>query len=172
MSEHGKTDWVAIEADFVGGTDDYATLCKKYGVNLATMRQRAHRHGWPGKRHAISQNVIAEAVTAKVKGRVEQLRDWNSTDIMLAGAIRAKIARRIAAYDAASLLPSVEVLRTLASAAESVQRMARLAMGATTENTGLSNADGTPINPPTLGDFYKTVTFVGNETPNDGSQPH
>ena len=168
----GKPDWVAIEAEFIGGTMDYRELAEKYGIKHAAVNTRANRGDWMAKRQTVTQTVIAELVTAKVKSRIEQMRDWNDADVRLAGALRGKIARRIQAYDAANLLPSVDTLRTLAAAAESVQRMARLAMGATTENTGLSNSDGTPINPPTLGDFYKTVTFIGSEAPHDGSRPN
>lgn len=135
------TDWSALELEYVRGSMSYKELGDKHGIKEATVRQRSNRHDWSQKRHELSQKLEAAAQAEHIDKRVDELVKFNEDDLKVARAIRAKIARKISASDELS----ANDLRALAGAHEAAQRVGRLAMGATTENTGMSAPNGGPV---------------------------
>jgi len=133
------TDWKALRVEYVNGAMTYKELAQKHGLKDGTVRQRAHREDWEQERNALSQAVTQAAQTRLSESRSSQLARFNEDDLRVARAIRAK---------AASMLATAQHpadLRALASAMDTAQKIGRLALGATTGNTGHSDPDGGPI---------------------------
>lgn len=140
------TDWHAIEFEYVHNhTLDYRDLAEKYGLKEATVRQRANRHGWKEKRNAVTQAVTEKASAAVQKSIASELVKYNEDDLKVAKALRSQVAKLITMANNEDKPLDPTSLRSLAGALEASQRVARLAMGATTDNTGLSAPSGGPI---------------------------
>lgn len=151
-----KVDWIALRVEYVNGTMALTDLAAKHSVPVSSVEKHCSREGWRDERARLSAKVRESATKSVAKTRTAQLKEWNENDLRIAKALRSKVASRISNLNEDSSAFTGQ-LRALASAAESAQRLARLALGATTQNTGLSDIEGNPINPPRLGDFYESL---------------
>ncbi len=140
-----EIDWTAIEQEFILTPVSFKELSIRHGIKEGTMRARAHRFGWVAKRTDLTQRVTAKAAEAIADTRAEDLAKWNEQDIRLAQALRAQIAANLKAAQDAKRRVLPNDLRALASTAETAQKIARLALNATTVNTGVSNPEGGPV---------------------------
>ena len=132
------TDWTAIKTEYINGAE-YPALAKRHKIKEATLRQRASRNKWSQERQKASQAVTTKATAVLVESRAEQLANFNADDVRVAKAIRAKAAKLLQAAT------TPHELRALAGAFDSAQKIGRLALGATTENNGLSSPGGGPV---------------------------
>jgi hypothetical protein len=146
-------NWTELRLEYIKGSMSIRELCEARGLKVSQIEKRCAVEGWLAEREALAEKIRRTATESFTKSRGRELADWNANDLKVAKALRGKIAQRLSRLDEASRFFNSD-LRSLAQAAESAQRMARLALGATTENTGLSTPDGDPLPPPTLGDFY------------------
>jgi hypothetical protein len=87
------------------------------------------------------------------ESRAQKLRSWNENDFKLASVIRAQAAKRLNKLVTEDGDERLAEIRALASIAESTQRIARLALGATTHNQGTID-DPDEHGVPRLEDFY------------------
>lgn len=156
------TDWNALELEFVNGAMTYGELAQKHGLKEGTVRQRANRNEWVEKRNALSQSVTSKAQENLSEKRVDELTQFNQDDLKVAVALREQISKAIL-IKGEELSP--QELRALAGAHEAAQRVGRLALGATTENTGLSSPKGGPIQTSdmTSAEFEKIAKQVAGE---------
>lgn len=141
------TDWAAIEFEFVHSSATYKQVADKHGVTESALRKRGSRHNWMEKRHKVSQLVTDMAAIQRANELSTELTKMNADDLRLAKGIKARVAKllnRQVDSDGHDELGPLQ-LRQLASAHESAQRVSRLAIGATTGNTGLSTPDGSPL---------------------------
>lgn len=132
-------DWSPIEQEFVHGSMSLADLAATHGISDSTMRSRAHRCEWQRKRDELQQIATAKADAEMVDRRADELAKFNENDLKMAKAIRAKAAQLL------NSVGSPQDLRSLASALDTAQRVGRLALGATTENSGISSPSGGPV---------------------------
>lgn len=133
------TDWPALRREYVNGSLQLKELAEKHGLKAGTVRVRAHREDWESERNAVLHAVTQVAQARLTEDRATALAKFNEDDVKVARAIRAK---------AASMLSTVKGpadLRALAAAMGEAQKIGRLALGATTDNTGLSDPNGGPI---------------------------
>ena len=134
-----RTDWTALRLEYVNSTVTLRALAEKHGIKAAGVMRRAAKEGWDDARKQESAEVSKASQAALTLNRAEELAKFNEDDLRVAKGIRAKAARMMGeAADPNSL-------RSLASAFEAAQRIGRLALGATTDNAGLSGPDGGPI---------------------------
>jgi hypothetical protein len=141
-----KPDWTQIRIAYVHGTGTLEQLAVESRVTLSAIKQRSSRENWSKLRQDAAAAVSKAASTFLEAERTKELSSFNTQDLRIAKALRARVAKAIndATSDANNVLPAKD-LRSLASAAEAAQRIGRLALGATTENSGLSAPDGGPI---------------------------
>ena len=125
------TDWITIKTEYVNGAE-YSALADKYKIKEATVRQQSSRHKWLEERHKMSLAVTAKAISVLVESRAEQLANFNADDIRVAKAIRAKAATMMRNAS------SPQDLRARSGAFDTAQKIGRLALGATTENNGVT----------------------------------
>lgn len=117
----------------------YKELADRHGLKEATVRKRANREGWQAERHALSRSVTEKATATLTTDRVSELEKFNADDLRIARAIREKAERMMASAETPA------DLRALAGAVDVAQKVGRLALGATTGNTGLSSPSGGAI---------------------------
>lgn len=144
-AQKGKTDWSAIRLAYIHGHKTLAQVAQDFGVTASAAEKRSEREGWSELRRIASENVSRAATERIETERTRELSAWNEADLRVARAMRGQIVAAInnAATTAQPLKPAE--IRSLASAAEAVQKIGRLALGATTDNTGLSDPNGGPI---------------------------
>jgi len=158
----GPVDWAALKAEYVVGSMSLSDLARKYGIKPATVGKRAERGGWTAERRELSESVAAEAASRVVQTRASAITALNERDLAMAMALRAKAAKRLGRVtnDPATPDANLKALTAIASIAEAAQRMARLALGLPTTNTGLGRMGGhfeaDPDAPPamTFADLY------------------
>ena len=97
------------------------------------------------KRQQLSEKVSQEALQKNAEKRINDLTTFNQEDIKISKALRAQVGRHLIKLQQENAYVPVNDLRTLASAAEAAQRIGRLALGAATESSEITGADGGPI---------------------------
>lgn len=138
--------WDEARTAYITSRKSVAELARELGVSSDALSKRVQRGGWQADRLAFSSKITREATERIGEARVSQLAKFNEQDLLLAQALRARVAQKIRSSDAEGAVPlSVSELRSLALAAESAQRIGRLALGATTQNEGQAAPDDPPI---------------------------
>ena len=129
------TDWAALKVEYVNSALTYGELAERHGLKAGTVRQRANREGWNDSRNAVSQFVTKVATEQITENRVDELIKFNAEDLATAKAIRNKA---IAMMDG---IESPSDLRALAGAVDVAQKVGRLALGASTENSAQTHRE-------------------------------
>lgn len=122
-------DWAALRVEYVNSAMTYGELAEKHGLKPGTVRQRANRENWNDSRNALSQLVTTTATEQITDNRVDELTKFNQQDLETAKAIRNKAIEMMGQIDTPS------DLRALAGAVDVAQKVGRLALGASTENS-------------------------------------
>jgi len=133
------TDWAALKVEYVNSALTYGELAERHGLKAGTVRQRANREGWNDSRNAVSQFVTTSATEQITENRVDELIKFNAEDLATAKAIRNKA---IAMMDG---IGSPSDLRALAGAVDVAQKVGRLALGASTENSAQTHRELPPV---------------------------
>ncbi|MEN9885464.1 MAG: hypothetical protein RL758_42 [Pseudomonadota bacterium] len=145
QAEKPRPDWNPIRLAYLHSNKTLAQVAKEFGVTPEAVEKRCEREGWAKLRRDASE-AVGRAANEKIEAkRAEELAQQNDADLRVAKALRGQVVAAInsAAQNAKPLRP-VEI-RQLAGAAAEIQKVVRLALGATTENTGVSNPDGGPV---------------------------
>jgi hypothetical protein len=137
------TDWAALKVEYVNSALTYGELAERHGLKAGTVRQRANREGWNDSRNAVSQFVTKVATEQITENRVDELIKFNAEDLATAKAIRNK------AIEMMDGIESPSDLRALAGAVDVAQKVGRLALGASTENSAVTTKEL----PSTVDDF-------------------
>jgi hypothetical protein len=122
--------WVAVKNAYVNGGDTFEEIAHRFGIHPDSVRKHAARDGWTRQRAARMDLLVEETARQSVIDAAQQLATYNAEDLRLAKQLRQLLMcqlrtdRDLSACD----------LRQLAGAAESCQRVARLALGASTSN--------------------------------------
>lgn len=127
-----SADWTAIRTEYVHGSMTMRELAEKHGIKAAGLMRRAAKEGWDAERKQKSAEVSKAASATLTMSRAEELARFNADDLKMARAIRAKAAQMMAT----ATTPAA--LRALAGAVDTAQRVGRLALGASTDNTAVS----------------------------------
>lgn len=166
------TDWTPIRLAYIHSGKSLAQVAADFRVTADAAEQRSAREGWAELRRQASEAVSTAAAARMEAERVSELVAWNAADLAAAKALRARVLHCLDAQPEEGDEPiGPNQVRALVAAAEGVQRIGRLALGATTENTGLSNPEGGPIegaNVP-VGDYEEALRRVMSEVIAPGS---
>lgn len=151
--------WAQIKHDYIILSSTPSVLSQKYGASEKSISQRVDREGWYQMRLEAKTKLEDDLLRESAKTRLKELVKFNEDDLKLAKAIRAKVARRLhdAENDPESKAISSSELRTLAATCDTAQKMGRLALGATTQNAGLTEPDDRPFNG---GDIASSIVDV------------
>lgn len=167
-------DWAAIRQEYVSSDVALKALADKYKINQSSIRRRAALDKWQDARTKFQAAIAKKTDAAQIETRVQKLRAWNDQDLKIAAALRAQTARslnRIAREQQGNdtIETSLLDIGRMAQIVESAQRIARLALGATTDNQGnINDPDENGTTKPRLSDFYDSIQFEG---PNASTAP-
>lgn len=139
------TDWNIVRLAYVHSSKTLAQVARDFGLTDSAVEKRSEREEWARLRRETSETVSRAASERIEAERAKELAAWNDADLRVARALRGQVVAAInSAVNNAKPLRPADV-RGLASAAEAAQRIGRLALGATTENTGISDPSGGPV---------------------------
>lgn len=130
----GGIDWQAIKTDYISGME-YSDLSVKHKAKEATIRQRAKRGDWSQYRHRALQAVTEKAISAIVEVKADLLAKLNETDLSAAQALRDK------ANELMQSVTSPNELKALSGTFDVAQKISRLALGASTENSNVTTKE-------------------------------
>lgn len=136
-----QTDWPALKLEYVNSTMSLRELAERHGIKAAGVMGRAVKEGWDAARKQKQAEVSAAAQEQLTASRIDELAAFNEADLKMARAIRAKAAQMM--QQGQSLSPAE--LRSVASAADTAQKIGRLALGAETARTVNDNRSLPPI---------------------------
>lgn len=142
-----ESDWDLIRTEYVSSSISIRELAEKYNCSADALEKRAHTQSWTEQRRKISAEVLAKADAEITERRAKELISFNEQDLQIAKAIRSQIAKHISEAMSSQTLLSTRDIRTLASAAESAQKIGRLALGVSTSNNEHTGANGQPLVP-------------------------
>lgn len=131
--------WAAAKAHYITTNATYEDVSSMYGIGLEAVGKRGTREGWRQLRQNHVDAMAARAAENQAERTANELVRFNDGDLIVAKAIRKKAA------DMLRLADTPGKLRALALAMESAQKIGRLALGATTNNTGHSDPAGGPV---------------------------
>ena len=134
-----RPDWKAIELEYVMGTMTMRELAASSGVNDSTLRSRATRGEWDTKRGQKRTETTKAAESIATEVRIDQQAEQNAADLTIAKRLMAGVLEMFAFAE------KPQDLKALSGAAKDAQAIARLALGMTTDNTGLSGIGGGPL---------------------------
>jgi tRNA/tmRNA/rRNA uracil-C5-methylase (TrmA/RlmC/RlmD family) len=146
------TDWTALRTEFVHSSDNLLELAERHGLNKSTVRNRAQRERWQAERDSLRLIATQRADNAIIEVRADELSQFNLRDLEVAKMLKNKAEAMSKSVDKPS------DLRALALAFESAQKIGRLALGATTENNGVSGSiNTTSVTPKELAEAVERV---------------
>lgn len=130
-----RIDWVAAKIEYVNNPAlRYEDIAQKYGTTEGTVRVRSHRESWTEARDARA-NLLQRNVTRKsMNAAAIELAKWNEQDLVVAKMGRILAGKQLKAANESTTPIAPKDLRMLMGALESAQRIARLALGASTTN--------------------------------------
>lgn len=129
------TDWTPIRTEYVHSAITMRELADKHGIKAAGLMRRAAKEGWDAERKQKAAEVSKTVSDTLVTDRAHELVRFNADDLMMARAIRSKAAKLMASVNTPS------DLRALASAVDTAQKVGRLALGASTENSTVTTKE-------------------------------
>lgn len=158
-----NVDWAAIKTEYITSSITFAELSKKTGIPSATLQKRGslEEPSWTVQRNNISESITKSATESLTHQRLQFLIDSNRADVEVAERLRTKIREHL------DVAASAAELKSLSGALKDAQSVARLALGLTTENSGLSAPDGGPVAVDIVGmppaDAYKAMMRAGGK---------
>jgi len=82
-----RTDWAAIQAEYIGGNIGQARLARKYGMAYGSLRRRAEAEGW----YALKKQAVRESGIKAAQKTAEAAAD----NAVIAARIKAKLLARL-----------------------------------------------------------------------------
>ncbi len=136
-------DWTAARTEYVNDpTLMLWQIAERYGARarLLFTLACATAEQWTHARAQKGQTLVSQTTQRAIDVAAVELSKWNEQDLLLAKALRTQVGKKLQAaskrqaVDATATMESRDI-RALALAAEAAQRIARLALGASTEKT-------------------------------------
>jgi hypothetical protein len=138
-------DWDLLRAEYISSSISIRELADKFSCSADALEARAGREQWTEQRRKMSAEVLERANQEIADKRVAELVKFNEEDLEIARAIRKQIRTHIEDSIQSNNLMKSDDIRKLASAAESAQKIGRLALGVSTNNNEVTGKDGSPL---------------------------
>lgn len=129
------TDWTKLRLDYIHGNMTLRELAEQNNIKSAGVMRRAANEGWDADRKQESAKVSKVANEALSDTRASELSKFNEDDLKVARAIRGKAAAML------NTAQSAQELSALARSFDIAQKIGRLALGAATENSIVTNKE-------------------------------
>lgn len=125
-------DWPKIEAEYITTNTSYRRLAQKYGLNQATIAQKAKADDWVSKRKQHASETQAEILDRDRNHKVDRAEKlYSAADQLLnkiaAGIERSDIVKPAAAKNYADALKSIKDIHMIRSEEDIEEQKARIA---------------------------------------------
>ncbi len=158
MSKFSETLIEEIRQEFVQGIEDelgkrvYSSideLSKKHNIPTVTLYRKSQDNNWREQKKIFKDNLQMEIDSAKQKVIAKEAKEFDSNSLKIAKALQSEIVgllqqsnkRRKEGIDKPYFSPSA--LNSLGMALHTCQRVGRLALGESTDNTNVTNKQST-----------------------------
>ena len=139
-------DWTGARTRYVSSRSTFEVVAKEFKIPASLMRKRAGREGWQRERKEFSHQVDQTVLDEVLDNRVKQLKDWNKDTLVEATRLREAarsffMRKRADGQWVATTKISAQGLTAAASANMTADKLARLALGTSTENNQNTNTN-------------------------------
>lgn len=121
-------DWVSIKLQFINSSLNTREFAEKYGIPFGTLRKQVAQGKWLDERIIIGSDTEQKSIEFSVNNRAARLAKFDDDCVDLADDFRKKAKEFLHRID------SPMALKALTGAMKDTQAMARLALGASTED--------------------------------------
>lgn len=121
-------DWVAIKVQFINSSLSTREFAEKYGIPFGTLTKQVAQGKWLDERISIGSDAEQKSIEYSVNNRAARLAKFDDDCVDLADEFRKKAKEFLHQID------SPMALKALTGAMKDTQAMARLALGASTDN--------------------------------------
>lgn len=121
-------DWVSIKLQFINSSLTTREFAEKYGIPFGTLTKQVAQGKWLEERIIIGSDTEQKSIEFSVNNRAARLAKFDDDCVDLADDFRKKAKEFLHQID------SPMALKALTGAMKDTQAMARLALGASTEN--------------------------------------
>lgn len=139
------TDWTALRLEYIHGSMSMRELAESHKIKPAGVMSRAAKEQWEAERKQSQAKTSSDANALLGDERTKRLAKFNDDDAKIAEALKG----RAAAMMKDQTLGATE-LRALSGVFDTAQKIGRLALGASTENSEVTGRDGKDILPPSI----------------------
>tara|TARA_R110002012_G_scaffold94189_1_gene228104 strand:+ start:172 stop:729 length:558 start_codon:yes stop_codon:yes gene_type:complete len=112
-------------------------LANKHNLGESTLYRHAQTEGWKAQQDKFQAEYLAELDVVRTKELVEQSKKFDSRSLVIAEQILGHVSSSIKAADSEDKV-TPNMLNTLAEATYKIQKVAKLALGESTENMNLN----------------------------------
>lgn len=127
-------DWVAIKVQFINSSLSTREFAEKYGIPFGTLTKQVAQGKWLDERITIGSDTEQKSLEFSVSNRAARLAKFDDDCVDLADDFRKKAKEFLHQID------SPLALKALTGAMKDTQAIARLALGASTENQAIGSA--------------------------------
>lgn len=121
-------DWVSIKLQFINSSLSIPEFAESYGIPKSTLSKQVAQGNWLDERNQIGIVTESKSIEFSVNNRAARLAKFDDDCVDLADDFRKKAKEFLHQID------SPMALKALTGAMKDTQAMARLALGASTEN--------------------------------------
>jgi hypothetical protein len=133
MLHKSRVDWPKAKAEYVNNASlTYQDIAARYGVSASSVMQRAWRENWSDLRKLRARILLENTTKRSIVDASEELAKYNEKDLIVAKLLQQNIGKRLQQAEKEGKPIAERDVRALAGTIESAQRVARLALGATT----------------------------------------
>jgi hypothetical protein len=154
-----EIDWDAAKLEFVTSHCTLETISEKFNIPRTSVARHSRQENWKGLREEYRAKFQDSVIAAKVDNAVDRIKVWNEETLIHAGLLR-EAAQRMIQYPVKEAggkvvwryhdkLPA-NSLTAAAAAYVASDKLARLALGASTDNVNQTNKNL----PATVDDFF------------------
>lgn len=124
-------DWKKIEAEYITTETSYRKLAQKYGLNQATIAQKAKAEDWVSKRKQHASATQAEILGRDMEGKVDRaMKLCNAADVLLekivAGMNKGDSIAPTAAKNYSDAMKNIKDILMIRSAEDIEEQKARI----------------------------------------------
>ena len=124
-------DWAKIEAEYITTDTSYRKLADKYGLNQATVAQKAKADDWVSKRKHHASATQAEIIDNDKQSKVDRAAKLNSAadqllDKIVKGIENTPLLTPTAASNYSNALKNIKEIQMIRSAEDLEEQRARI----------------------------------------------
>lgn len=124
-------DWLAIEAEFIGSRLSVEFFADEHNMPIGTLKRRVTSGKWLEKRAKLNEKAIRKNIDITAETKAERLSKFDDECLDIAEKLLESVKEQIKEIE------NPNQLKSLSGTLKEAQAVARLILGASTDNTEL-----------------------------------